>query len=112
MIRISENCPIRIMVRDNPERYKEGWQNGLISQAIMGLSHPMCIAVRGTKDGLIEDRIDEIRVKSATEWGRGAEEYDYLDQHPEIANAVHDCEMAIQLGNCAVFSKPIGNDNR
>lgn len=106
MAQICRECPvIQLREADRP-KYQEGWDNGLFLQAIQGLSGQMVGAVRGTTNGLTEARIEEIRVGEVKSWqqSKGFEEAEYLETHPELAKAVHDCELKIQLGECAMHS--------
>ena len=104
MSRICGECPIRKECENNPERYKEGWSNGLFLQAIQSLSAPMMRRVKGTKNGLSEEGIEGVRVEAVGTWGSGTEEAEYLETNPDIATMVHDCELEIQLGGCAIHS--------
>ena len=97
-------CPIKDLCEQNKPKYDEGMENGLFGQVIQGLTGEMAEAVRGTKAGLTDERIEEIRQEDVESWGAGSEEEDYLNANPELAKAVHDCEVKIQMGGCAVRS--------
>lgn len=104
MSRICKECPIAQLAETDMPKYEEGFQNGLFLQAIQGLSGQMVGLVRGTKAGLTDERIEEIRQEEVRSWGVGSEEAVYLDQNPELAKAVHDCELKVRLGECAIHS--------
>lgn len=106
MSRICQECPARQLVETDRPRYQEGWDNGLFLQAIQGLSGQMVEAVEGTAAGLTETRIEQIRQSEVQSWLRsgGHSEAAYLNEHPELAKAVHDCELKIQLGECVMHS--------
>lgn len=104
MSRICKECPIAQTADADKEKYAEGLENGLFLQAVQGLSGEMVGAVRGTKAGLTDKRIEEIRQSEVKSWGAGTEESTYVETHPDLAKAVHDCELQIQLGGCAIHS--------
>lgn len=105
MSRICKPCPIAATVERDRPTYEEGLENGLFLQAIQGLSGQMVNKVSGTKAGLTDERIEEIRLKEVSSWGGDtSEEGKYLNLHPELAKAVHDCELKIQLGECLLHN--------
>ncbi len=107
MGRICKECPIAQLVEGNRPKYSEGLENGLFLQAIQGLSGQLTTAVKGTKAGLTDERIEQIRQSEVKGWGIGTEEADYLNSHPELAKATHDCELRVQLGECAIHSSVV-----
>lgn len=103
----SESCPIGDLVGENQDTYREGYENGLFLQVIQGLSGRMARRVPGTIAGLTPEAIEAIRLQEVKSWG-SSEESQYLGDHPELAKAVHDCELRIQLGNCAAHqARPV-----
>lgn len=106
MYSICEVCPIRELVKSDRLRYEEGVKNGLLLNVSQGLSARIANAVQGTTAGIVKERIDQIRQLEVSSWKRsgGVEEATYLNANPELAKAVHDCEVKIQLGGCAIHS--------
>lgn len=105
-MRFSEGCPIVTqLLEPNGEAYREGWNNGLFTQVAQGLSAQMRQAVPGTRAGLTDERVEEIRREEVARWGNVDDpdgEAAYLEAHPEMAKAIHDCELHIQLGQCGL----------
>lgn len=108
MSQICKECPLVTLV-EGGDIDKEGLQNGLFLQVVQGLSGQMVNKVRGTKSGLTNEHIEEIRQKEVKSWGgdvdEAGNESSYLEANPSLAKGVHDCELQIQLGNCAIHSK-------
>lgn len=105
MSRVCRFCPIADLHREGKIN-DESIESGLFLQAIQGLSGKMVAAVEGTVAGLTDGRIEEIRQSEIRTWHQagGDEEASYLEANPELAKAVHDCELKTQLGQCVVYS--------
>ncbi len=104
-MRICIECPVAKLYETDKPKYQAGLENGLFMQNAQYLSGKMVTAIRGTATGLNDARIEEIKDKVVTAWGNINDpngEAAYLQLNPEIAKAVHDCEVQIQLGNCAI----------
>ncbi len=95
-------CPVAVEGDGNPA-YRAGIDSGMFMQAIQGLSGVMGRHIEGTKDGLTDERIAQLQELSARKWG-DSEEADYTRNNPNLAKAVHDCELRIQMGDCAIHS--------
>jgi len=99
MPRFCSECPAGQFI---VEKIEEG-DRPLAVNVAQGLSGRFVNAVRGTT-GLTDARIEEIRVKDIKSWGE-SEEATLLEEKPEIARAVYDCEAKVTiLGTCALFS--------
>jgi hypothetical protein len=96
-------CPVAVE-GDGDSSYREAIESGMFMQAIQGLSGTMTRHIEGTKAGLTDERIAELREKAAKAWGEGSEEAEYTRNNPDLAKAVHDCELRIQMGECALHS--------
>lgn len=106
-MRICEPCPVKQLYEGDPATYQEGFDNGLLFQNAQLLSGKFCRILKGTVAGVNEQRIEEVRRDVVETWGNidnPNAEAAYLEAHPEIAKAVHDCEVRAQLGNCAIHS--------
>mgnify|MGYP001549535304 CR=1 FL=1 len=88
-------------------RYQAGLESGLLFQNAQYLSGKFSTILHGTVAGVNGTRIEEVRREVVAAWDNLSDlegEAAYLEAHPEIAQSVHDCEVQIQLGNCAVHS--------
>lgn len=102
MKRISQfcnKCPVETCI----VKYFDKGDQPLAINVAQGLSGAFATAVGGTK-GLTDERIEEIRQEEIVSWD-GAEEAQALEDHPELARAVYECEVRITvLGDCALHT--------
>lgn len=101
MPRFCEGCPAGEYI----ECGFAGKDQALAAHVAAGLSATLGRAVRGTRDGLNDERIEEIRQEEMEQrWGE-SDEAELLEDHPGLASVVHECErMARVTGQCTLRS--------